>query len=74
LVMLARVIWTRWRSDDALSPTGLSPRQLADPYLRSRDDLYASIDASVGDEGELPEDKESLSGPPSRVSEPRGSE
>jgi hypothetical protein len=50
LVMLCRLIWTRWRSDDALSPAGLSPRQLADPYLRSRDDLYASIDPSTGDD------------------------
>jgi predicted lipid-binding transport protein (Tim44 family) len=49
LLMLARLIWTRWRSDDALSSPGLSPRQLADPYLRSRDDLYAPIDAFVGD-------------------------
>jgi len=48
LVMLCRLIWTRWRSGDALSPAGLSPRQLADPYLRSRDDLYAPIDASAG--------------------------
>jgi predicted lipid-binding transport protein (Tim44 family) len=47
LLMLARLIWTRWRSDDALSPAGLSPRQLADPYLRSRDDLHAPLDPSV---------------------------
>jgi predicted lipid-binding transport protein (Tim44 family) len=50
LLMLARLIWTRWRSDDALSPAGLSPRQLADPYLRSRDDLHASIDPSISDD------------------------
>lgn len=50
LLMLARLIWTRWRSDDALSLAGLSPRQLADPYLRSRDDLHASIDPSISDD------------------------
>jgi len=71
LVMLGRVIWTRWRSDDALNPAGLSPRQLADPYLRSRDDLYAPIDPSVGGE-ELPEEDGSPGGRPSRVAEPRG--
>jgi hypothetical protein len=43
VLMLCRLIWKRWRSDDALNPAGLSPRQLADPYLRSRDDLYAPI-------------------------------
>jgi hypothetical protein len=50
LLMLVRLIWTRWRSDDALSPAGLSPRQLADPYLRSRDDLHAPIDPFAGDD------------------------
>jgi predicted lipid-binding transport protein (Tim44 family) len=50
LLMLARLIWTRWRSDDAFSPAGLSPRQLADPYLRSRDDLHAPIDPSADDD------------------------
>jgi predicted lipid-binding transport protein (Tim44 family) len=50
LLMLGRLIWRRWHSDDALSPAGLSPRQLADPYLRSRDDLYAPIDPSAGDD------------------------
>jgi predicted lipid-binding transport protein (Tim44 family) len=50
VLMLARLIWTRWRSDDAFSPAGLSPRQLADPYLRSRDDLHAPIDPSVDDD------------------------
>ncbi|MGA8612487.1 MAG: hypothetical protein WB760_12340 [Xanthobacteraceae bacterium] len=50
LLMLGRLIWTRWRFDDALSPAALSPRQLADPYLRSRDDLHASIDPFVRDD------------------------
>jgi hypothetical protein len=43
LAMLARLIWIRWRGADA----GLSPRQLADPYLRSRSDLHAGLDRSA---------------------------
>jgi hypothetical protein len=50
LLMLGRLIWTRWRSDGALSPAALSPRQLADPYLRSRDDLHAPVDPFLGDD------------------------
>jgi hypothetical protein len=71
LVMLGRLIWTRWRSDDALSPAGLSPRQLADPYLRSRDDLYAPIDPSVGDEA-FADDEGAPSVHSSKVAESRG--
>jgi len=71
LLMLCRLIWTRWRFDDALSPTGLSPRQLADPYLRSRDDLYAPIDPSAGD-GDLVEEDPSPGAHSSKVAEPRG--
>ena len=73
LVMLGRLIWTRWRSDDPLSPAGLSPRQLADPYLRSRDDLYASIDPSTSDEG-LGEEDKSASALAAKVTEPRSGE
>jgi hypothetical protein len=73
LVMLGKLIWTRWRSGDAFSPAGLSPRQLADPYLRSRDDLYAPIEPSVGDDGSADKD-EALSSLPSKVAEPRGGE
>jgi len=60
LLMLARLIWTRWRSDDALSPAGLSPRQLADPYLRSRDDLYAPIDPFMDDKDPAETDAASI--------------
>jgi predicted lipid-binding transport protein (Tim44 family) len=45
LAMLCRLIWTRWRGGDAADLAALSPRQLADPYLRSRDDLRARFDA-----------------------------
>jgi hypothetical protein len=52
LALLCRLIWTRWRGGDAAGSAGLSPRQLADPYLRSRDDLHAGSDPTAGlDEG-----------------------
>ena len=78
LVMLCRLIWTRWRFDDALSPAGLSPRQLADPYLRSRDDLYApinphGIDDDLGKK-DLAEEVASPSVHSSKVVESRGGE
>jgi hypothetical protein len=41
LLMLCRLIWSRWLAGVA----GLSPRQLADPYLRSRDDVHAGLDS-----------------------------
>ncbi len=71
LLMLGRLIWTRWRSDDAFSPAGLSPRQLADPYLRSRDDLYAPLDPSVRGDESTGKD-EALSAQSSKVAESRG--
>jgi hypothetical protein len=50
--MLARLIWTRWRSGDAVAAGTLSTRQLAAPYLRSRDDLHGGRDQSASDYGE----------------------
>lgn len=47
-LMLVRLIWTRWRRGDAAGATALSPRQLADPYLRSRDDLHVGLDRAAG--------------------------
>jgi predicted lipid-binding transport protein (Tim44 family) len=44
LALLGRLIWTRWRG----GATALSPRQLADPYLRSRQDLHAGFDSAAG--------------------------
>ncbi len=44
LAMLCRLIWTLWRSGDTAGAAALSPRQLADPYLRSRDDLHSGFD------------------------------
>jgi predicted lipid-binding transport protein (Tim44 family) len=48
LVLLCWLIWTRWRSADAAGIAARSPRQLADAYLRSRDELHAGSDASAG--------------------------
>lgn len=45
LAMLCRLFWTLWRSGDMGSSAARSPRQLADPYLRSRDDLHGGSDA-----------------------------
>jgi hypothetical protein len=45
--MLCRLIWTRWHGGDAGGAGTLSPRQLAAPYLRSRDDLHGGRDQSA---------------------------
>lgn len=45
VLMLCRLIWSRWRHVDLAGVAGLSPRQLADPYLRSRDDVHAGLDS-----------------------------
>jgi hypothetical protein len=45
VLMLGRLIWSRWRHVDLADVAGLSPRQLADPYLRSRDDVHAGLDS-----------------------------
>jgi predicted lipid-binding transport protein (Tim44 family) len=47
LVMLCRLIWTRWRGGTARGSAARSLRQLADPYLRSRNDWYAGSDLSA---------------------------
>lgn len=45
-VVVGRLIWSRWRG--AAGTGALSTRQLADPYLRSRDDLHAGLDRPAG--------------------------
>lgn len=52
VVMLGRLIWNRWHGVDFAGVAGLSPRQLADPYLRSRDDAHGGFDpaAAAGDQ------------------------
>jgi hypothetical protein len=58
LALLCRLIWTRWHDDDATGSAILSPRQLADPYLRSRDDLHAGHDPSASMEDAVEADAE----------------
>lgn len=52
--MLCRLIWTRWRGRDVGAPGVLSPRQLADPYLRSPGDLHGGRDADAGADSSEP--------------------
>jgi hypothetical protein len=66
LAILCWLIWTRWRGGDAADHTALSPRQLADPYLRSRDDLRARFSA--------PPDEAHAAGPQEESSLPRSTE
>lgn len=47
IVLLGRLIWSRWHHVDFAGVAGLSPRQLADPYLRSRDDRHAGLDSGA---------------------------
>jgi hypothetical protein len=44
IVMLARLIWTWWTIDKAAA--GLSPRQLADAYGRSRHEMPPEFDSA----------------------------
>jgi hypothetical protein len=66
LAMLCWLIWTRWRAGNAADLAALSPRQLADPYLRSRDDLRARFEA--------PPDEAHAPGPQEQSSPPRSTE
>lgn len=67
LVALCRLIWTRWRSGGADGAAALSPRQLADPYLRSRDDLHSRHEPSLGSDGTA---RPGTAAPGARSSEP----
>ncbi len=46
IALLCRLIWTWWSGRNAPAFAGLSPRQLADPYLRSRQEFLPDIEAS----------------------------
>ena len=51
IAMLGRLIWVWWSGRNQPPFTGLSPRQLADPYLRTRHELQpGGASASNGDE------------------------
>jgi predicted lipid-binding transport protein (Tim44 family) len=69
LAMLCRLFWTLWRSGDAAGAAALSPRQLADPYLRSRDDLRGNFDASGNGRAEAGREPDAHS---AEVTAPRG--
>jgi hypothetical protein len=60
IVMLCRLIWSRWRHVDFAGVAGLSPRQLADPYLRSRDDMHAGLDSAADEDRNSARESESL--------------
>jgi hypothetical protein len=62
LVLLCRLIWTRWHSGDAVGPAALSPRQLADNYLRTREDLHG-LDVAAGENGRIDPDPPAAGSP-----------
>lgn len=72
VLLLGRLIWSRWHQVDLVGVAGLSPRQLADPYLRSRDDVHAGLEsvAPPDDEKMPPHDDSAPS--VKRVHKPRG--
>lgn len=70
LAMLCRLIWTLWRGGD-MAGAVVSPRQLADPYLRSRDDLHTGLD-SGGNGISATERETGARSVESEVSSPRG--
>jgi predicted lipid-binding transport protein (Tim44 family) len=44
IALLCRLIWTWWSGRNAPAFAGLSPRQLADPYLRSRHEYPPDVE------------------------------
>jgi hypothetical protein len=70
--MLCRLIWTRWRGGDAAGAGTLSPRQLADPYLRSRDDLHGGRDQSANGYNAIEPDTAAPGARSSEVTDPGG--
>jgi predicted lipid-binding transport protein (Tim44 family) len=46
IALLCRLIWNWWSGRNAPAFAGLSPRELADPYLRSRHEFLPDIEAS----------------------------
>lgn len=71
LAMLCRLIWTLWRGGGTAGAAALSPRQLADPYLRSRDDLHTGLD-SGGNNASAAERETGTHSVEPEVSSPRG--
>jgi hypothetical protein len=50
LIMLVRLIWMWWSGRKAPAFAGLSPRQQAEPYLRSRNELLPGVYPLAGGE------------------------
>ena len=50
IAMLAWLIWSWWTGRNQPAFSGLSPRQLADPYLRTRHELSPEFHASADDD------------------------
>jgi hypothetical protein len=72
VLLLCRLIWSRWHQVDLAGVAGLSPRQLADPYLRSRDDVHAGLEsAAPHDDQKMPPHDASTPGV-EQVHKPRG--
>jgi predicted lipid-binding transport protein (Tim44 family) len=62
IAMLCRLIWSWWTVRNEPAFSGLSPRQLADPYLRTRHELAPSFDPSTdSDDGSGADGKHSAS-------------
>ena len=57
VVLLCRVIWTWWSGRNQPAFTGLSPRQLADPYLRTRHELPLGEMISANSDGPATENE-----------------
>ncbi len=55
IAMLIRLIWIWWRDDKADAFAGLSPRQLADAYGHTRNEVLPQLDAST--DGEATQDE-----------------
>jgi hypothetical protein len=45
ILLLCRLIWSWWSGRNAPAFAGLSPRQLADPYLRTRHEHLPDVEA-----------------------------
>ncbi len=63
IVLLCRLIWTWWWGRNAPAFAGLSPRQLADPYLRSRNEMHPGDGADVGGDRAAKHSSDESSGP-----------
>jgi predicted lipid-binding transport protein (Tim44 family) len=62
IVMLGWLIWSWWTGRNQPAFSGLSPRQLADPYLRTRHELVPSFDPLTdADDGSGADGKHSAS-------------